>query len=578
MYRQQISRKTSPSSKGKNISKKQSPTRTYGTLSSVVQRAQQDPSSLSGDEWRQLDSAIGTRAVREIKSGKQTPWVPKFVGISAQLWGETGQKVPPIQTKLTIGEVGDKYEQEADRVAKEVVEQINRPAPVSPEKDESVQRKERKMVGELSMKPMPAQKEEEAMEEEGELIKMKPIVQRRGVIGGVEASSELESAINRARGGGQPLVTDLQQSMGEAMGADFSVVRVHTDERADRLNRALSSRAFTTGQDLFFKKGEYQPGSREGQGLIAHELTHVVQQRREKDGLERGKHAHVTYPHIHVQAKRGQSGLESIKDSIYEGQGRAVSIAEDIYTHDSKHDGKFDENTVVKIEQTAREMGYLPEKASRLAKNRPYTKEDLRDNTKERTKRDIGKYYEGYQVETFDDDAKFDQAYDSLDKRHKMWFYNVYNPWERTMVMKVNVRNPALAAFYLSDIVDTQKKYVEADLKKDQEEQETLETWRQQGTGRIIRDHVRSETGLKWFKSINQNYGQLDSGKKERFLTETVNGKSSVRIARAEGKEIESINVLPSIYGELEFDVELILVPAAVETESNEICSPCIIL
>jgi len=91
-------------------------------------------------------------------------------------------------------------------------------------------------------------------------------------------STDLESEINRARGGGQPLDKGLQAKMGEAMGADFSGVRVHTDGRADGLNRAVGARAFTTGQDLFFKRGEYQPGSRGGQELIAHELTHVVQQ------------------------------------------------------------------------------------------------------------------------------------------------------------------------------------------------------------------------------------------------------------------------------------------------------------
>jgi hypothetical protein len=62
------------------------------------------------------------------------------------------------------------------------------------------------------------------------------------------------------------------------MGADFSGVRVHTDGRADVLNRSVGARAFTTGQDLFFKRGEYQPESRGGQELIAHELTHVMQQ------------------------------------------------------------------------------------------------------------------------------------------------------------------------------------------------------------------------------------------------------------------------------------------------------------
>lgn len=68
--------------------------------------------------------------------------------------------------------------------------------------------------------------------------------------------------------------------MGQAMGADFSGVRVHTDARADQLNQSIQAKAFTTGQDLFFRQGAYQPGSREGQALIAHELTHVVQQNR----------------------------------------------------------------------------------------------------------------------------------------------------------------------------------------------------------------------------------------------------------------------------------------------------------
>ena len=67
--------------------------------------------------------------------------------------------------------------------------------------------------------------------------------------------------------------------MGLAMGADFSGVRVHTDGRADELNSKLQAKAFTKGKDLFFKKGEYQPGKRDGQELIAHELTHVIQQK-----------------------------------------------------------------------------------------------------------------------------------------------------------------------------------------------------------------------------------------------------------------------------------------------------------
>ena len=129
----------------------------------------------------------------------------------------------------------------------------------------------------LRMKPMPKISVIEAMPEEGEIQK-KAMVQRREAIGGGEASAELSGEINRARGGGQPLDPGLQQSIGQAMGADFRGVRVHTDDRADRLNRSLSARAFTKGQDLFFKKGEYKPGERKGQELIAHELSHVKQQ------------------------------------------------------------------------------------------------------------------------------------------------------------------------------------------------------------------------------------------------------------------------------------------------------------
>jgi ppGpp synthetase/RelA/SpoT-type nucleotidyltranferase len=66
--------------------------------------------------------------------------------------------------------------------------------------------------------------------------------------------------------------------MEQAFGADFSQVKVHTDSESDKLNKSIQAKAFTTGKDIFFKKGEYQPDSKPGQELLAHELTHVVQQ------------------------------------------------------------------------------------------------------------------------------------------------------------------------------------------------------------------------------------------------------------------------------------------------------------
>ncbi len=97
-----------------------------------------------------------------------------------------------------------------------------------------------------------------------------------------EASSDVtpdvERKIESARGGGQPLDSKVGAQMGEAFNADFSGVRVHTGGEADSLNQSLNAKAFTTGQDVFFRDGEYNPGSSSGRGLLAHELTHVVQQ------------------------------------------------------------------------------------------------------------------------------------------------------------------------------------------------------------------------------------------------------------------------------------------------------------
>lgn len=70
------------------------------------------------------------------------------------------------------------------------------------------------------------------------------------------------------------------------MGGDFSGVRVHINGAADELSRSIQAKAFTTGHDVFFRKGEYAPGTRAGKELLAHELTHVVQQREEPHLME----------------------------------------------------------------------------------------------------------------------------------------------------------------------------------------------------------------------------------------------------------------------------------------------------
>ncbi len=77
---------------------------------------------------------------------------------------------------------------------------------------------------------------------------------------------------------GQPLDSGIRGTMESRFGHDFKRVRVHTDTGAADMNEALSARAFTYGSDIFFNQGEYRTASVEGQKLLAHELTHVIQQ------------------------------------------------------------------------------------------------------------------------------------------------------------------------------------------------------------------------------------------------------------------------------------------------------------
>ncbi len=307
----------------------------------TLQHAYTDPRTLSPADAQTLQRTIGNQALRRLT----------------------------IQRKMTVGPVGDKYEQEADAVAKQVVGKLNASPPqnapaqtaqrqeeeelqmkslvqrqeeedelqmkplVQRQEDEeelqmkplpeisSLQRQEdeeelqmkplvqrQEDEEELQMKPLPAisslqrQEEEELQmkplvqrQEEEEELQMKPLVQRQEeeelqtksettkgdpMLAGGELSGDVESSVQSAKSGGQPMADAIRTPMEQAFGADFSGVKVHTGGQSDTLNRSLSARAFTSGQDVFFRSGEYNPGSSSGQELLAHELTHVVQQNK----------------------------------------------------------------------------------------------------------------------------------------------------------------------------------------------------------------------------------------------------------------------------------------------------------
>ena len=200
-----------------------------------------------------------------------------------------------IQTKLTVGAARDRYEQEADRVAEQVMsaqpQAANRkPQAVQRQEDEEeiqtkplaatitplVQRQEDEE--EVQTKPFPSARPEDVRAGLQRQSEEKEIQTKSRVDKPFDAGPKIENRLSIGRGGGGPLPSDVRAYMEPRFGTDFSGVRVHTDTEAASMNKGLSAQAFTHGQDIYLGAGRYEPGTDAGKRLLAHELTHVVQQ------------------------------------------------------------------------------------------------------------------------------------------------------------------------------------------------------------------------------------------------------------------------------------------------------------
>lgn len=100
-----------------------------------------------------------------------------------------------------------------------------------------------------------------------------------GLLEGGLVHPQVTAQIAGQRGRGTPLEPGLQSRLSETLGDSFSDVRVHTDPLANALARSVQARAFTTGSDIYFASGEYEPRSALGEDLLVHEVRHVQQQR-----------------------------------------------------------------------------------------------------------------------------------------------------------------------------------------------------------------------------------------------------------------------------------------------------------
>jgi hypothetical protein len=172
-----------------------------------------------------------------------------------------------VQTKLRVSTPGDPQEREADRVAERVMRMTEGQGSAGRISVGSA----RPGRGTIARQAEPGEEEERLRDED--LLSMK---ETPG--GAHELPADFSSRLDSVRRGGRPLEADLQGSFAQRFGHDFSRVRVHTDSAAQQSARSIHARAYTVGRDIVFAPGEYRPAERSGQALIAHELTHVLQQ------------------------------------------------------------------------------------------------------------------------------------------------------------------------------------------------------------------------------------------------------------------------------------------------------------
>ena len=128
---------------------------------------------------------------------------------------------------------------------------------------------------------------------------------------------------------GSPLIRPVRAEMEAAFGADFGGVRVHTDDRAVALNNALQARAFTQGSDIYFNQGEYHPQTDEGKHLLAHELTHVIQQEGSAQQLVQTK----LLDKVHVPVETDFSDLGNVTSTPLMDEGDLDEQAGDVGEH-----------------------------------------------------------------------------------------------------------------------------------------------------------------------------------------------------------------------------------------------------
>lgn len=252
-----------------------------------------------------------------------------------------------VQAKLIIGQPDDKYEQEADAMADKVVQKLATPgiasngeegiqakplvSGITPlvqlkcahcEEEEKLQKKDdgdstedvklqRKPIFESNAGPPD---EESNVQRKCAHCEKEEKLQKKSAPGeSASASPDIESSLNSSRGSGESMPYSTRAPMENSFGTDFSGVHIHTDSSAIDMSRNLNAQAFTHGNDIYFNSGKYETNSSDGKRLLAHELTHTIQQGRANGGIALQKDGNKS-PAQYDTAQPYSAKFKAIKD------------------------------------------------------------------------------------------------------------------------------------------------------------------------------------------------------------------------------------------------------------------------
>ncbi|MFD0861697.1 DUF4157 domain-containing protein [Sungkyunkwania multivorans] len=227
---------------------------------------------------------------------------PDTSGVLQKMEGEEEVQQKPLASDITP--IQKKEMEEEPAQAKEIqrmeeeepVQKQEEEEPVQKQEEEEVQKQEEEESVQAKCKdcekegavrkmeeeePVQKQEDEEVQKQEEEDVQKQEeeeSVQAKTTGSKINRPS-IESRLSSKKGSGSKMDKAVKTQMEQGFGADFSHVRIHTDSEAAQMSKKMGAQAFTHGNDIYFNKGKYDPASKDGKHLLAHELTHTIQQK-----------------------------------------------------------------------------------------------------------------------------------------------------------------------------------------------------------------------------------------------------------------------------------------------------------